>query len=91
MNIYVLLLIAVPLVFSILFLVKNNKKYYKVLSILLCISGTIVSVLLTLQGTQVIAIPSAAFSIVEGIVLIGEILIIAYLYYVSIKFKGGLF
>ena len=87
LNIYVLLLIAVPIVFSLLYLVKNNKKYYKTLSILLCLFGTIVSVLLTLQGTQKIPISGPVFNVIESSILVCEILILVYLYYVSIKYK----
>ena len=69
MNIYVLLLIAVPIVFSLLYLVKNNKSYYKTLSILLCLSVTIVSVLLTVQGTQKIIISGATSNMWEVLYL----------------------
>lgn len=87
MSIYVILLLIVPVVFSVLFLLSSNQNYYKILACLLCISGIVLSVLLGIKGPEKIAITGYFQNIMEGIVLVGEILILLFLYYVSIKHK----
>lgn len=87
MDLYILLLLIVPVVFSVLFLLCSNKSYYKLLASLLFLSGTVISILLAIGGPQKIAITGSLFSIMEGIIFVGEILVILFLYYVSIKHK----
>lgn len=87
MDVYILLLLIVPVVFSVLFLVSSNQKYYKLLATLLFLSGTVISILLALKGPQKILVSGSTLSIMEGIISVGEILIILFLYYVSIKHK----
>ncbi|HEY5561852.1 MAG TPA: proton-conducting transporter membrane subunit [Clostridiaceae bacterium] len=87
MNNLILLLIVVPLIFAILFTLSNNKTFYKIISYALCLFGTTVSIMLAYHGTGNIKISGTAFSIVEGIIIICELLIILFLFYVSIKNK----
>lgn len=87
MSSYVILLLIVPVVFSVLFLLSSNQSYYKVLACLLCISGTVLSILLGVKGPDKIAVTGNFLHIMEGIVLAGEILVLLFLYYVSIKHK----
>jgi len=87
MDVCILLLLIVPVVFSVLFLFSSNKSYYKLLSSLLFISGTVISILLAIKGPQKILVSGTTFSIMEGIVFVGEILVILFLYYVSIRHK----
>lgn len=87
MDVYILLLLIVPVVFSVLFLFSSNKKYYKLLAMLLFLSGTVVSILLAIKGPQRILVSSSCFNVMEWIVLAGEIFVILFLYYVSIKHK----
>jgi ech hydrogenase subunit A len=87
MDIYILLLLAVPVVFSILFLFSRNQKYYKLLASLLFVSGTVISVLLAIEGPQRIAVTGTLFHVMEGVILTGEVLVLLFLYYVSIKHK----
>jgi len=87
MNLYILLLIVVPIVFSVLFMLNNNQKYYKTLSILLCVIAAALSILLTLNGTTSITLSGSMFKLIEGLVLVCEILITIFLFWVSIKHK----
>lgn len=87
MNIYVSLLLVVPLIFALLFALTDNKGQYKIFSYILFLVGAAASIALAVQGTQTIMVDGLLYSIIEGIVLLGEILIILFLYYVSIKHK----
>jgi ech hydrogenase subunit A len=87
MNVNVFMLITVPVIFAILFLLNDNKNYYKILSYILCGFGIIASIVLAIQGPTSIIISGSLFGISEGIVVICEVLIIFYLFYVSIKHK----
>lgn len=87
MNILVFSLILIPLVFSILFLLRNDKTYYKMLSYLLFAIGAALSIAVAMHGQQKISISGASFSIIETIISLIEVLIIAFLYYVAIKHK----
>ena len=87
MNLYILLLIVVPIVFSILFLMNNSQKYYKTLSILLCVIAATLSILLAINGTTSVKLSGGMFNLIESIVLICEILITIFLFWVSIKHK----
>lgn len=90
MGIYVILLLLVPVVFSVLFLLSSNQRYYKFLACLLVLSGTVLSILLGIKGPEKIAVTGYFLNIMEGIVLFGEVLILLFLYYVSIKHKRWL-
>lgn len=87
MNIYVLLLLVVPLLLAVLFALTNNKILYKVFSYILFIVGAISSIMLAVQGVQSFEISGTLYSSIETVVLIGEIAIIVFLYYISIKHK----
>lgn len=87
MNTLVYFLIAVPILFSALFLLHNNKTYYKVLSYLLFFIGAALSIAVVTQGQQKILISGMSFTIIEKVISLLEIVIIAYMYYVSIKHK----
>lgn len=87
MNIYVLSLLFVPAVFALLFLLSNNKTYYKVLSYLLCIFGITVSILLAVHGPKTISITSANAGIIEAIITALEAAIIIFIFYMAAKHK----
>lgn len=87
MRIYILLLTAVPILFSILFLLSTRERYQKVLSVVFCLTATGLSILLAIGGEQKLEISGGLFHGIEAFVLISEILIILYLFMVSIKSK----
>lgn len=87
MNILVFSLICTPIAAALLFLVKNDRKYYKLLSYLLFLFGTGLSVALTLKGPQSLLISGTLFTVMEGIISLAEIVIIFFLFYVSFKNK----
>lgn len=87
MNIYALLLLVVPVLFAVLFQFGTNKNYYKLLSYLLFFVCGISSVLLALNGTKVIAIDEDIFKIVQGMMIVVEVAIIVFLFYVSVKHR----
>lgn len=87
MGIYALALIVVPLIFSVLFVLSDNKAYFKVLSYVLCIFGTVVSVMLAFKGPFKVTISGSSFTAIETIITLAEILIIAFLFWVSIKHR----
>ncbi|MDI6617964.1 MAG: proton-conducting transporter membrane subunit [Clostridiales bacterium] len=79
------LLIAVPIIFSLLFLIKTDKKYYKVLSILLCSVSAVLSIALAISGEQHLTISGNLFDLSESLIFIFEATIVIYLFYSSIK------
>lgn len=87
MGNYIMLLIIVPVLFAFLFLIGNNKYYYKVLSWLLFFIESGLSIALVLKGPQRMELSGTAYSMFNGVVLICEAAIILYLLYVSIKNK----
>jgi ech hydrogenase subunit A len=87
MNILVFSLILIPLVFSILFLLRNDKNYYKMLSYLLFAAGAVLSIAVAINGQQKIPIDGTTFKMMETIISLVEVIIIVFLYYVSIKYK----
>lgn len=87
LNTLILSLIIFPLIFTLLFLVWNNKVYYKVLSILMAVAGAFFSLLLIFKGPFLYQTPSDSYHVFEPMVLILEILILGFLYFVSIKHK----
>ena len=87
MNNLIILLIFVPLIFALLFTLSNNKIYFKLLSYALCVFGTIVSIMLAYQGAQKFEISGSSLGVIETIITVCEILILVFLFYVSIKHK----
>ena len=87
MNIYVLSLIIVPIILAFLFLFDSNKKYFRILSYVLCAFGITFSIILAIQGPQTIGVSEAAIGIIEIIITILEIGIIGFIFWVSIKHK----
>jgi len=87
METTVMLLIAVPLLFSFLFL-GLGKSMYKVLAWAFFIFGVIASVQLVRDGAGVYEITGSNFAMVENIVLVLEVLVILFIFAVSIKFKN---
>lgn len=83
----VMLLIAVPLLFSFLFLALG-KSMYKILAWALFIFGVIASVQLVRDGVGVYEITGPEFAMVENVVLVLEVLVILFIFAVSIKFKN---
>jgi ech hydrogenase subunit A len=87
MDTTIMLLIAVPLLFSFLFLALG-KSMYKVLAWAFFIFGVIASVQLVRDGVGVYEITGSNFAMVENIVLVLEVLVILFIFAVSIKYKN---
>lgn len=87
MNIYISLLIVVPLLFAVLYLLSDNKSYYKFLSYLFCAFGIVFSILLAVNGPMQISLNGGTFKMVETIVTILEVCIIAFIFAISAKHK----
>jgi len=87
MNIFVLLLIIIPIILAFLFLIKSNKTYFRILSYILCAFGVTFSIILAVQGPKVIPIPENVVSIIEILITILEISIIGFIFWVAIKHK----
>ncbi|MFL0245379.1 NADH-quinone oxidoreductase subunit L [Candidatus Clostridium stratigraminis] len=85
MNSLIFSLILVPLAFSFLFLLSENKKLYKILSYVLLAFGAITSITLAIHGPIQLEITGSVFSFLEGIVTVFEILILAFIFWVSKK------
>ncbi|MGB9939753.1 NADH-quinone oxidoreductase subunit L [Methanosarcina sp.] len=83
----VMLLIAVPVLFSFLF-VALPKSLYKYLAWAFFILGVALSVSLVLDGTGVVEIGEPNFAMLENIVLILEVLVILFILGVSAKYKN---
>jgi ech hydrogenase subunit A len=83
----VMLLITVPILFSLLF-VALPKSLYKILAWAFFIAGVALSVSLVLDGTGVVQIGEPNFAMFENIVLILEVLVILFILAVSAKYKN---
>ncbi|HEY3362918.1 MAG TPA: proton-conducting transporter membrane subunit [Methanosarcina sp.] len=83
----VMLLILVPLLFSLLF-VALPKSLYKILAWALFIIGAALSVKLVLDGTGVVQVSEPNFATLENVVLILEVLVILFILAVSAKYKN---
>jgi ech hydrogenase subunit A len=83
----VMLLIAVPVLFSLLF-VALPKSLYKYLAWAFFIIGVALSVNLVLDGTGVVQIEEPNFAMFENIVLLLEVLVILFIIAVSAKYKN---
>lgn len=83
----VMLLIIVPILFSLLF-VALPKSLYKYLAWAFFIIGVALSVNLVLDGTGVVQIGEPNFAMFENIVLILEVLVILFILAVSAKYKN---
>lgn len=83
----ILLLTIIPTFFSLLYLINRSKRYYKVLSCIICFISIVLSVFLVIGGEQRIELTGASYQIIEAIVLVCEVLITLYLYLVSIRNK----
>ncbi len=87
METTIMLLIAVPLLFSFLFL-GLGKSMYKVLAWAFFIFGVIFSVQLVRDGVGVYEIAGSNFAMVENIVLVLEVLVVLFILAVSAKYKN---
>jgi ech hydrogenase subunit A len=83
----VMLLITVPILFSLLF-VALPKSLYKYLAWVFFIIGIALSANLVLDGTGVIKIGESSFSMLENVILVLEVLVILYIIGVSVKYKN---
>ncbi len=83
----VMLLITVPILFSLLF-VALPKSLYKYLAWVFFIIGIALSVNLVLDGTGVIKIGEPNFAMLENVILVLEVLVILYIIGVSAKYKN---
>lgn len=87
MNTLIISLLVVPIVFALLFLLNNGKTYFKMLSYLLFAFGTIASIALAIHGPVQLIIEGSAFTMMEALITVLEILIIVFLFSVSMKHK----
>lgn len=87
MENYILMLFITPLLFSLLYLLKDDSRYYKILSGALCAVSTFSALSLVLRGEQRLVISGQMHTIAEGIILLSEAIILVFLYTVSIKNK----
>lgn len=87
METTIMLLIAVPLLFSFLFL-GLGKSMYKVLAWAFFIFGVIFSVQLVRDGVGVYEITGSNFAMIENIVLVLEVLVVLFVLAVSAKYKN---
>ena len=83
----IMLLIAAPILFSFLFLALG-KSLYKFLAWAFFIVGAVSSIMLVLDGTGKVEVAGSSFALLENIVLILEVLIILFVFYVSAKHKS---
>ena len=87
MNIFIYSLIFVPVILAFLFLLKNNKTYFRVLSYLLFAFGFVASIFIALQGPKTITFSKDVLELIEIIITILEIGIIGFIFLVSYKHK----
>ncbi|MBL4935983.1 NADH-quinone oxidoreductase subunit L [Clostridium sp. YIM B02515] len=87
MNTLIISLLVVPIVFALLFLLNNGKTYFKALSYLLFAFGAIASITLAIHGPVQLIIEGSAFTMMEALITVLEILIIVFLFSVSMKHK----
>ncbi len=83
----IMLLITAPILFSFLFLALG-KSLYKFLAWAFFIVGAVSSIMLVLDGTGKVEVAGSSFALLENIVLILEVLIILFVFYVSAKHKN---
>ncbi len=83
----IMLLITAPILFSFLF-VALGKSLYKFLAWAFFIVGAVSSIMLVLDGTGKVEVAGSSFALLENIVLILEVLIILFVFYVSAKHKN---
>ena len=83
----IMLLITAPILFSLLFLALG-KSLYKLLAWAFFIVGAVSSIMLVLDGTGKVEVAGSSFALLENIVLILEVLIILFVFYVSAKHKS---
>lgn len=83
----VMLLITVPILFSFLFLALS-KKLYKFIAWAFFLFGVIFSVQLVLDGIGKYEIAEPNFAMIENIVLVLEVLVILFIFAVSVKYKN---
>lgn len=83
----VMLLIIVPLLFSLLF-VALPKSLYKYLAWAFFIIGVVLSVSLVLGGTGVVSVEEPNFAMFENIVLVLEVVVILFILAISAKYKN---
>ena len=83
----IMLLITAPILFSFLFLALG-KSLYKFLAWAFFIVGAVSSIMLVLDGTGKVEVAGSSLALLENIVLILEVLIILFVFYVSAKHKN---
>lgn len=89
MNTVILMLILVPVLFSVLYLLSNNKTYYKILSYILSATCIILSIMLAFHGTYSVTISGGTFKFIDLLTVFIEVFIIAFIFYASIRHKRG--
>lgn len=87
MNVCVFSLIFFPLLLAFLFLLKNNKNYFRVLSYLLFFFGLLFSTFLAFQGPKTITLSPNALKTIDVLITLLEAMIIGFIFLVSHKHK----
>lgn len=87
MNVLIFSLILVPAITAVMFLLSKNRVYYKFLSYLLCFFGSIASIILALNGSATVEISGLAFSVMEGLITLLEVVVILFLFFTARKYK----
>lgn len=82
----IIILIFIPMLFSLLFLI-SSKKHYLPLSWTLFVLCSIISVSTVIYGPAKFEISGAAFNFFETLMELVEILLILYFFYISAKHK----
>lgn len=83
----IVLLIFIPLVFSVLFLLTTNKKIYKLLSWLIFIILSSLSVLTLIGGTQSFSLTGQTLEYSKMAMLVVELILTVYILYKSLQNK----
>lgn len=87
---YPLILIILPILFAAVYQISGKGKYYKAISFIMLICLSIAAIYVVLKGTAILRIDAGLYSAIEYIIKGFEILIIAFLYYVAIRYRKWL-
>ena len=84
---YPIILILLPLFFAVAYQISSSEKHYKVVSIFMLIVLSTAAIYVVSKGTAMPQISEGLYEAVELSIKGLEIIIIGFLYYVTIKYK----
>lgn len=87
MDKYIFGMILLPVVFGFLYLIKDNKIYFKLLSILLFLTLSALSIRLAGIGPIRVDISGGIFHLTEKLIILFEAAITIYILFISVKHK----